>query len=139
LAQSIVFSICSGLIVRVLYGAEYAPSAMVLRIFVWDMAFSYMGKIRNIWILAEGKQSFLWKINLFGVLFNVAVNAILIPLWGACGAALATVFTQIFTNFIIGFIYKPLKGNNELLLQGLNPRVVADLFRKIVLTSPKTH
>jgi len=112
---------------------------MVLRIFVWDMAFSYMGKIRNIWILAEGKQSFLWKINLFGVLFNVAVNAILIPLWGACGAALATVFTQIFTNFIIGFIYKPLKGNNELLLQGLNPRVVADLFRKIVLTSPKTH
>lgn len=122
LAQAICFVILARPIILILYGASYIEAIPVLRIVVWYVAFSCMGTIRNIWILAEGKQNILWIINLSGVLFNVALNAVLIPHMGACGAALASALTQFFTNFIMGFILKPIRPNNRLILRSLNPR-----------------
>lgn len=129
LAQSVAFTIFAGLIVRVLYGVDYFASIPVLRILTWQIAFSYMGAVRNIWILAEDKYSLLWIINLCGAVFNVVANLLLIPLWGACGAALASVATQIFTNVIMGFILKPIRPNNQLLLRGMNPKLALELVK----------
>jgi Na+-driven multidrug efflux pump len=95
----------------------------VLQILVWYCAFSFMGTVRNIWLLAEGKQRLLPAINLTGAVFNVAFNAVMIPLWGACGAAFASLLTQVFTNFVLGFIIKPMRENNRLIIRGLDPRL----------------
>ena len=48
----------------------------------------------------------------------------MIPYWGACGAAFASLLTQFFTNFVLGFIMKPIRENNILLLKGINPAFV---------------
>jgi O-antigen/teichoic acid export membrane protein len=130
LAQGFFFTLFAGLIVKILYGVEYIPAVPVLQILVWYIAFSQMGRIRNIWILAEEKQKILWRINLFGALMNIAVNACLIPIWGAVGAALASLITQVFANFILGFMLKPIRHNNQLLLKGLNPRILTDLLQQ---------
>lgn len=130
LVQAAGFTIFARLIVNILYGEQYIATIPVLRILVWYIAFSYMGTVRDIWILAEGKQSILWKINLAGALMNALVNALLIPMWGAIGAATASLFTQIFTNFILGFIVKPLRENNRILLKGLNPKLLLDVIKK---------
>lgn len=122
LAQSIAFFILAKPIIQVLYGADYMASVPVLRILVWYLMFSFMGAIRNIWILAEEKQKYLPLINLSGALFNVLLNYILIPHYGAGGAAFASFVTQFFTNFVLGFIMKPIRENNKLLLRGLNPK-----------------
>ena len=111
----------AGLITRILYGAEYYPSAGILQLLVWYTAFSYIGSARTIWILEEGKHHLLWKINLAGALTNVFLNAILIPRWGAMGAALASLVTQFFTNVFIEFIVPSLSVNNKLILLALNP------------------
>lgn len=124
LLQSIAFTLLAKPAMLILYGSAYSDSIPVLRVVVWYAAFSYMGTIRNIWILSEGKQSILWIINLSGALANVALNACFIPIWGACGAALASVLTQFFTNFIIGFLMKPIRPSNRILLKGLNPRAI---------------
>lgn len=129
LLQGVGFTIFAKLIVRILYGQDYLPAVPVLRILVWYVAFSIMGSIRNIWILAEGKQRILWKINLAGVLANVIINMLLIPVWGASGAAFASLVTQFFTNFVFGFLYAPLRKNNELLIKGLNPRFLVDMYK----------
>ena len=131
-AQSIAFVVLAKVIIYVLYGSEYMAAVPILQLLVWYVAFSYMGVIRNIWILAEEKQSILWKLNLMGALLNAMINALLIPIWGACGAALASVATQIFTNFILGFIYKPLRENNRLILAGLHPRTVLSALKNIL-------
>lgn len=131
-AQSIAFVLLAKVIICVLYGSEYMAAVPILQLLVWYVAFSYMGVIRNIWILAEEKQSILWKLNLMGALLNALINALLIPIWGACGAALASVATQIFTNFILGFIYKPLRENNRLILAGLHPRTVLSALKNIL-------
>ena len=121
LAQSIVFTIFAGLIVKILYGADYAATVPVLQILVWYNTFSCMGAVRNVWILAEQKQKYLWIINLCGAVFNIVLNAVMIPVAGAAGAAFASLMTQLFTNFVLGFIIKPIRKNNILLLKGLSP------------------
>ena len=89
-----------------------------------------MGVVRNIWILAEGKHKLLWKINLIGALANIFINFLLIPSMGAVGAATASLFTQFFTNFVLGFVFKPIRENNRLLLKGLNPKNLLSLLHR---------
>ncbi len=122
LAQSLVFTIFSPLIINILYGPEYQSAVPILRIIIWQCAFSYVGMIRNIWLLAEEKQKYLPIINLSGVVANIVLNAIMISFWGACGAAFASFSTQVIMNFIFGFIFQPVRKSNQLLLKGMNPR-----------------
>ncbi len=133
LAQSLVFSVFSKLIISVLYGESYMACVPVLRILIWFIAFSHMGTVRNVWILAEQKQKYLWIINFSGAVFNIIFNAVMIPYWGACGAAFASFMTQFFTNFVLGFIIKQIRENNVLLLKGISPsfalREIKNIFK----------
>ncbi len=126
--QSVCFTILAKPIVLILYGKDYLPAVPVLQIIVWQLAFSYMGTVRNVWILGEEKHDCLWLINVCGVAANILLNAIMIPLWGACGAALASVVTQFVTNFVVGFFMKSIRRNNILLLRGLNPKYIMELL-----------
>ena len=128
LAQGVVFTLLAEPIIWIIYGEAYLAAVPVLRINVWLLAFSHMGSARNIWILAEEKHNILWVINLCGVIANVLLNAVMIPLWGASGAAAASVLTQFITNFVMGFVLKPVRENNRLLLKGLDIRCIRYLF-----------
>lgn len=129
--QSLCFMIFAELIVMVLYGRDYLMAVPVLQILVWQLPFSFMGVIRNVWILSEEKHNLLWPINLCGVLANIVLNAVMIPRWGACGAALASVLTQVITNFVVGFLIPSVRPNNRLMLRGLDPVFLLEIVRKL--------
>ena len=129
LAQSVVMTILAKYIIRILYGTAYTDSILALQIIVWYTTFSYMGAIRNVWILGENKQKYLWILNLGGAVLNIVLNLALIPLWGIYGAAVASLITQIFTNIVMNVIVWPLRHNNMLILKGLNPKLFINLFR----------
>lgn len=131
LAQSVGMALLAKPLIWLLYGPEYAKSASILAVAVWYITFGYYGSVRNIWILAEEKQKYLTGINVAGAIANVALNLCLIPCLGAVGAALASLFTQFFTNVIIGFIFKPIRRNNYLMVKSWNPRVVAGILSNI--------
>ena len=137
LAQSAGFTLFSKLIIRILYGAQYAASARVLSLVVWYTTFSYLGSIRSMWILAEDKQKYLWIINLSGAITNVVLNSVLIPLMGVMGAALASLLTQFFTNVVIGFIMKPIRPNNTLMLRGCNPRLLLNCIKQFIINKKR--
>lgn len=130
LLQSLFITLFSPLIVHILYGSAYAPTENALRLIVWYTTFSYLGSVRNIWILAEDKQKYLWILNLSGALINVVLNAVFIPFWGIMGAAFASLVTQVFTNVVMNIIVRPIARNNLLMLKALNPRVLLDMVRK---------
>lgn len=130
LAQSVFMTVLAKPIVMILFGEEYAGATVILAVAVWSVLFSEYGAVRNVWILAEEKQKHLLSINVAGALVNVVLNAALIPLWGAIGAAVATVITQFFTNVGIGFFFKPIRRNNYLILKSLNPVVMVDMIRE---------
>lgn len=131
LAQGVVMTVLAKPIVLFLYGKQYSGAASILAVAVWYVTFAYYGSVRNIWILAEEKQKHLTGINVAGALANVALNFLLIPVWGAIGAALASLFTQFFTNVIIGFIFKPIRRNNYLMIKSWNPKVLAEIIGRI--------
>lgn len=132
IAQSVFFTLFAGIVVKILYGDAYLPAVGVLRILTWQGAFSCMGAVRNIWILAEEKHHLMLALNLIGAVVNVTCNLALITYFGAYGAAVASLITQIFTNFILGFIWKPLRENNRLLVQGLDPRLLLDMAKLLI-------
>lgn len=121
LAQSVFFTLFAKPIVNILYGEAYRAATPLLQIVTWYTAFSYMGTIRNIWILAEEKQKYLWIINLSGALLNVIGNWFLIARIGVAGAAIASVATQFFTNFVLCFIVIPIKPIAKLIWRSFNP------------------
>lgn len=131
IAQSVAFTVLAKLIVKLLYGNAFMQTVPVLKILTWNTAFAHIGSVRDIWILGEEKHRILWKINLSGVLGNVILNAVMIPRWGACGAALASVLTRFFANFILGFIMPSIRSNNRLLLKGLDPRLLWGLLKEL--------
>lgn len=124
LLQSVIMTLLAKFLVVFLYGEDYLSSVDVVRVAVWYTTFSYYGSVRNIWILAENKQKYLWIINLSGALLNVIINALLIPICGALGAAIASLGTQFFANVIVGYIIKPIRYNNYIMMRGLDPRPI---------------
>lgn len=127
-AQSLVFTFLANSIVSILYGKAYLPAIPILRIIVWYTSFSYMGTVRNIWMLAEEKQKYLWIINLSGAVLNIIGNFILIPLMGAAGAAIASVATQFFANWLLCFIIKPIRPTSRLICKALNPKTLVGML-----------
>lgn len=119
---SIIFVLFGDIVIRILYGAEYAPASMPLKIVTWYTAFSYLGVARNAWIVCEGKQKYLKYMYLSAAIINVVLNVVFIPILGASGAALASLITQIFTSIILPFFFKGMRRNSILMLQAVSFR-----------------
>ena len=131
LAQCVAIILLANIIIWVTYGNEYAEAATTLRIATWYTTFSCLGMVRNIWILAENKQKYLWIINLSGAVMNALLNSLLIPSMGSNGAAIASLITQMFTNVIMGVLVRPIRQNNRLMLEALNPKLLLEMAGQI--------
>jgi len=81
-------------IINVLYGSEYIEASSVLVISIWAGVFVFQGLARGKWFLAEDLQKFAYIFTGIGVIINVILNLLLIPRYGATGAAIATLITQ---------------------------------------------
>ena len=132
MVQSIGMTLLAHPIVLLTYGEQYNESIHALRLVVWYTTFSYIGAVRSVWILANGLQKYLWAINLSGALANVALNAVLIPIMGISGAAIASIITQFFTNVFVGYLIPAFRPNNKLLVRSLNPNLIKDMVRNIL-------
>lgn len=119
LLQSIVIAIFAKPVIRIMYGSAYDESIGILRLLVWYTAFSYIGSARIVWIFAEGKQRLLCLMNFMGAVLNIVLNRMLIPVWGASGAAFASLLTQIFTNFLLDWILPVMRPNHRILMRAI--------------------
>ena len=55
------------------------------------------------------------------------------------GAAIASIISQFFTNVITGFIFKPIRRNNYLMLKGLNPKVIIGIALSMLSLKKKKN
>lgn len=106
-------------IVYLLYGKEFLPAVAPLRIITWYTAFSYLGVARNPWIVCKNKQKYMLHIYTTSALANVVLNLIFIPMWGACGAAVASLTAQVLTTMVVPFFIKPLRENSKMMVQAI--------------------
>ena len=116
---SLVISLLAKPIVLILYGQQYAPTVLPLRIVVWYTAFSYLGVARNAWMVCENRQKYLKYLYTAAAAINVVLNWFLIPIWGAAGAAATSLLTQIATTIFLPAVVKPLRPNVKLMLEAI--------------------
>ena len=50
-------------------------------------------------------------------IINVALNYFFIPIWGALGAAMASLFTQICTSILLPSLIKDMRPNIKLMIE----------------------
>lgn len=108
--------------IHFLYGDAYLPAVMPLRICTWYIAFSYLGVARDTWIVCEGKQKYLAFIYAGAAVTNVVLNYFLIQLWGASGAAFASLLTQVSTIFVFPLLIKDYRPNVYLMARAISLR-----------------
>ena len=116
---SVMFFIFSPLIIKILYGNQYLPAVNPLRIVTWYTAFSYLGVARNAWIVCKKRQKYLKYLYALAAVANIILNVIFIPLFGASGAAIASLISEALVSLILPFSIKDLRENSSLMIQAI--------------------
>jgi O-antigen/teichoic acid export membrane protein len=96
----VTLTFAAGPAIALLYGAEYAASAGMLRALVWSLVPTFLGGALTVVFIADGKQRFVPAGAAVAALVNVGLNAVMIPRWGGTGAAWATVATYAVANVL---------------------------------------
>lgn len=82
------------------FGEEYATSAAILALLSVGYYFNAATGFNGLTLKVYGRRKYIVGINLVAALTNVAVNLVLIPRYGALGAAYGTCGTLIFHNLL---------------------------------------
>ena len=121
---SLCVSLAAPWLIVFLYGESYRPAVEPLRVVVWYTAFSYLGVARNTWMVCENVQKYLQILYPVSAVMNVVLNLIMIPRWGATGAALASLLTQISTIVVVPYFIPQIRENTRMMIEAM-------LFRKV--------
>ena len=114
---AIMFMLFGKFAIVLIYGVEYEPSANLLKIIAWYIIFSYLGVARDAWIVCTEAQKYLKYIYISAAMANVILNLIFIPIWGAAGAAVASLLTQILTGMVLPCFIKQMRPNVKLMAE----------------------
>lgn len=99
-------SLGSSLLVTALYGAHYQPAGPVLAVHIWASLFVFYGVAQGPWDLAENLTRLAMLRIVLGATANILLNLVLIPAWGALGAAVATVVSQSLAAVFLNLIHE---------------------------------
>lgn len=117
IGASIVISLLSKPIILVIYGEQFINSVYVLMILIWSRIFSLIGSTRAIWLTVENLGKFQVIFVGIGALLNVGFNLLLIPQYGAIGAAIATLITEIISTFFAVLLFKETRPLFKLIIE----------------------
>ena len=70
-------------------------------------------------MVCENRQKYLKYLYVGAAVLNVVLNLMLIPRWGASGAAAASLITQVATTTVLPALIKPLRPNCKLMLDAV--------------------
>ena len=99
-ALAVVMQLFGAPLVEWLFGPRFAASVPILQIHIWAGVFVFMRALLSRWLLAEDLLRFSLLTHLSGAAMNVALNLLLIPRYGALGAAVATVISYACAGWL---------------------------------------
>lgn len=102
-----------------IFGSDYAGSVGILVIHTWASVFIFMRAALSRWILIENVLVFSLLTQGLGALSNVALNYILIPIYGGSGAAWATLISYAIASFFAVMLYRRTRPVFVLMLKAL--------------------
>lgn len=109
IAIAVPVTFFSDWIVVLLYGSDFRQAGGILTITIWAGLFVFLGVASSNWLLAENLQTISFYRTAIGALINVSLNYVLIPKYGAEGAAFATLVSYSFAAFFFDLLNKKTK------------------------------
>ena len=70
-------------------------------------------------MVCESKQKYLKYIYVSAAILNIIINFALIPKFGASGAAMASLITQVCTSIVLPFLIKPIRENAMMMVEAI--------------------
>lgn len=102
----VVVSIFSADIIRIVFGSRFDQAGQVLIIHIWSGIFVCIGLVNSLSLLSHDRLYQNLLRTLLGAIINVMLNIYLIPIFGALGAAYATLVAYAFTAWISMIFFK---------------------------------
>ena len=90
-------------IINLLYGDKFLSSAPILTIYIWAGAAVFLGVASSQYLVTENLTKISLMRTSLGMIANVILNLILIPLYGIIGSAVATLLSYSLATFSIVF------------------------------------
>lgn len=106
LSAILFFAIFSDQIIALVFGPAFSESALILQLHCFTAIFILLGSASGSWLVAERKLILNLYRNLFGLFVNIILNLVLIRLYGAVGAALATL-VSVFCAYYLFDLFSP--------------------------------
>lgn len=100
-AVVLIFAASGGLI-QLLYGESFIAAASVLRVHILAAPFVFLTVAANQWFIDRRLTRILMVRSFGGASLNVVLNLVLIPTWGALGAAVASLIAYGAVFFLNG-------------------------------------
>jgi O-antigen/teichoic acid export membrane protein len=122
---SLLLALSAPAVLPFVFGDPYSHSTAVLQIMAWTSVLGFQNYILWYGVLASHGERTVFFIQIAGLMVNVAINAVAIPLYGPSGAAAALVVSDLV---VIG-------GMAVLVQRRLFPIPIAELLMKPVATA----
>lgn len=103
---AIPMTFLSNYLILILYGPSFSEAGTILAIHIWSGLFVFLGVARGVWIITEGFTKIALITTTSGAIANILLNLYLIPKYGPLGAAIATLISYGFSDYIM-FILIP--------------------------------
>ena len=109
-AVAVVMQFIAEPLVTTLFGAEYQAAGAILALHIWAGVFVFMRALVSRWLIAEDLiRLSLWSHGA-GAMTNVLLNLWLIPLYGARGAAWATIVSYAVAGWLAFYLPAGTRG-----------------------------
>ena len=92
----------------------------MLSIYIWTQFGTNFGIARNTYFALEGQLRYNLYLTVTGAIFNIILNALLIPQYGAWGAITATFITYFYVTILVNFYIKELNPFAKIIMASLN-------------------
>lgn len=109
--------------VTLLYGEEFRASGDVLIVLMWASVFASMGFVSARCLTVEGMQRKIFQRTFAALVLNVVLNILLIPVLGVNGAAISTLVSLLFANYVMDYLDPDLREQLR-----LKNKVIANPF-----------
>lgn len=99
-AVALPMTFMSDWIISLLYGSAYIQAGQILVIHVWTGAFIGLSVSSGKWFINENLTKLAMIRNALGAVINIVLNFIFIKSFGITGAAVATIISHIFSDYL---------------------------------------
>ncbi|MEL6352330.1 MAG: flippase [Cyanobacteria bacterium J06627_28] len=102
-----------------LYGVTYGGAAPLLVLLIWSVLFVALGTAQSAYMVSMNWNKMYLQMVLIASVINIVLNYLLLPIFGALGAAVATVFSQWVAMHGACFLFDPLRKTRNMVTKSI--------------------